>query len=136
MTRSRLFRASLCGSLVVSLLLLVSCVGDVQITSDHLLTACDSCRQQGVPVDVLWKPPDRPFVAIARVEAGTNIPERATWEQVKLALCRETHELGADAVIIGAWAHEGDSWSLGPIGYGGQAKLLRGLAIRYEAKKP
>lgn len=124
---------ALCG-LALSLLLLVSCVSDFEITSDHLTIACDSCRQQGVPVDVLWKPPDRPFVGLAHVEAGTNIPERATWEQVKLVLCRETHKLGADAVIIGKWVHEGDSWSLGPFGYGGQAKLLRGLAIRYEAK--
>jgi len=122
--------------LVLSLLLLVSCVSDFQITGDYLLMACDSCRQQGVPVDVLWKPPDRPFVAIAHVAASSNIPERATWEEVKLVLCRETHKLGADAVIIGAWVYQGDSWSVGPVGYGGQAKLLRGLAIRYEAKKP
>ena len=116
---------------ILPLLLLASCVRDLEITTGHLLMACDSCRQQGVPVDVLWKAPDRPFVAIAHVEAGSNIPEEASWEAIKLALCRETHELDADAVVVGDWQFKDDSWTVGFIGYGGQAKLLRGLAIRY-----
>ena len=74
---------ALCGLLVLSLLFLVSCASTFEITSDHLSIARDSCRQQGVPVDVLWKPPDRPFVAIAHVVASSHIPESATWEEVK-----------------------------------------------------
>lgn len=120
-----------CGALVVA-----GCapgINDLQINSDHMLTAKNAAREHGIPVDVLWKFPHRAHTVVALVEASGSFSDPAlTWELVKLQLCREAHAVGADAVVIGTWQHEDYSWSAGLIGYGGEVKYLHGTAIKYD----
>lgn len=123
-----------CGALVVA-----GCapgVDELQINSDHMLTAKDGAREHGIPVDILWKLPDRAHTVVAFVEASGSFSDpTVTWELVKLQLCREAHDVGADAVVIGAWQHEDYSWTAGVIGYGGQVKHLHGTAIKYDDRQ-
>lgn len=120
-----------CGALMVA-----GCssgVGGLQINSDHLLVAKNDAREHGIPVDVLWKLPDRAHTVVAFVEASGAISDpTVTWELVKLQLCREAHDVGADAVVVGTWQHEDYSWTAGVIGYGGEVKYLHGTAIKYD----
>jgi hypothetical protein len=123
-----------CGALMVA-----GCsfgISELQIRSDHMLAAKDDARKHGIPVDVLWKLPDRAHTVVAFVEASASFSDPAvTWELVKLQLCREARGVGADAVVIGTWKHEGYSWSAGIVGYGGEVKYLRGTAIRYDDRQ-
>jgi K+-transporting ATPase c subunit len=120
-----------CGALMVA-----GCapgISELQINTDHMLAAKDDARKQGIPVDVLWKLPDRAHTVVAFVEASGSISDPAvTWELVKLQLCRAARDVGADAVVIGTWQHENYSWSAGVIGYGGEVKYLHGTAIKYD----
>ena len=107
-------------------------ISGLQVYSDHMLLEKNSAREHGIPVDVLWKRPDRPHTVIAFVEASGSFSDpTVTWNLVKLQLCREAHDLGADAVVVGTWEHEDYSWTAGVIGYGGQVKYLHGTAIKY-----
>ncbi len=124
-----------CGALMVAGC--ASPISELQITSDHMLVAKNGAREHGIPVDVLWKLPDRAHTVVAFVEASGTISDPAvTWDLVKLQLCREAHDVGADAVVIGTWQHENYSWTAGLVGYGGQVKYLHGTAIKYDDRQP
>lgn len=121
-----------CGALMVAGC--ASGISGLQIKTDHMLAAKDSARKHGIPIDVLWKLPDRAHTVVAFVEASGSISDPVvTWELVKLQLCRAAHDVGADAVVIGTWQHENYSWTAGIVGYGGEVKYLHGTAIKYNA---
>ena len=123
-----------CGTLMVAGC--ASPISELQINSDHMLVAENGAREQGIPVDVLWKLPDRAHTVVAFVEASGSFSDpTVTWDLVKLQLCREAHDVGADAVVIGTWQHEDYSWTAGIIGYGGQVKYLHGTAIKYDDRQ-
>jgi hypothetical protein len=47
-------------------------------------------------------------------------------------LCQEAADVGANAIIDLSVGDLTDSWTLGPVGLGGNVRHLTGVAVRFE----
>jgi len=108
--------------------------GCAAVRTDYLLMDSQSCRKSGIPIDIYFKPPQISYTAVAKVEAVKRRGGGASWEDVKLALCREAHalNLGVDGLIGVQEKSASSSETLGPIGTGGAVEKLTAIAIRYD----
>jgi hypothetical protein len=108
--------------------------GCAAVHADYLLLSTDTCHKAGIPIDIYYEPPNFSYTRVAKIEATKNRLRGASWEDVKLAICREAYELNMD--IDGLMAIQSSEVStnatLGPIGTGGQSEKLTTIAIRYD----
>jgi hypothetical protein len=108
--------------------------GCAAVHTDYLMLDTQTCHKAGIPIDLYYVQPQFPYTKVAKIEAIKNRLRRATWEDVKLALCREAYELDLD--IDGLIGVQESSVStdetLGPIGTGGESEKLTAIAIRYD----
>lgn len=108
--------------------------GCAAVHTDYLLLDPQTCHKAGFPIDIYYEPPTFAFTAVAKVEAIKNLYLGASWEDVKVELCREAYELDLDIDgLIGIQdASVGESGTIGPIGTGGETEKLTAIAIRYD----
>jgi hypothetical protein len=108
--------------------------GCTAIHSDYLLLDQQTCHKAGIPIDIYYEQPTFAFTAVAKVEAIKNRYRGASWEDVKVELCREAYELDLD--IDGLYGIQdvsvAQSGTIGPIGTGGSTEKLTAIAIRYD----
>ena len=118
------------GLLLALALLLPGCTA---VHTDYLLLSTDTCHDAGIPIDIFYEPPDFPYTKVAKIEAVKNRLRDASWEDVKLGLCREASDMDMSInALIGIQSTSVSSdATLGPIGTGGQSEKLTAIAIRY-----
>lgn len=113
---------------------------DLVLFSDHLYldTSRVPCRSGGATMEILQKPPTRPYVKVAYLEAFTSFiaQQEVTWDDLRSELCRQAIAVEADAIIqleVGSQAYSREL-TVGPFeaATGGVVKKLTGVAIRYE----
>jgi hypothetical protein len=83
---------------------------------------------------LLRSPPALLFTRVAKIEAVKRRLMGASWEDVKLALCREAHDMdrGINGLIGIQSASVSSDAAVGPIGTGGMSEKLTAIAIRYD----
>jgi hypothetical protein len=134
----KIIRESVTGKLATWILLTLTIIlsGCAAVNSDYLLLSADTCHKAGIPIDIYYEPPNFSYTKVAKIEATKNRLRDASWEDVKLAICRKAYELNMD--IDGLMAIQSSEVStnatLGPIGTGGEAEKLTAIAIRYDAR--
>jgi hypothetical protein len=108
--------------------------GCAAIHSDYLLLDPQTCHQAGYPIDLYYEQPTFDYTAVAKVEAIKNRYRGASWEDLKVEICREAYELDLD--IDGLFGIQdvsvAQSGTIGPIGTGGSTEKLTAIAIRYD----
>ncbi len=119
--------------LVISLLAIILS-GCAAVRTDYLLMDTQGCRNNDIPIDIYFKPPEFSYTTVAKIEAIKRRGRGASWEEVKIALCRQAHDLnlGVDGLIGLQETSVSSSATLGPIGTGGAAEKLTAIAIRYD----
>jgi hypothetical protein len=108
--------------------------GCAAVHTDYLLLDPQTCHKAGFPIDIYYEQPTFAFTAVAKVEAIKNRFREASWEDVKVELCRQAAELDLDVDgLIGIQdASVVQSGTIGPIGTGGATEKLTAIAIRYD----
>jgi hypothetical protein len=108
--------------------------GCAAVHTDYLMLDTQTCHKAGIPIDLYYEKPTVPYTKVAKIEAIKNRLRNASWEDVKLALCREAYELDLDIdALIGVQASSvSTDATLGPIGTGGESEKLTAIAIRYD----
>jgi hypothetical protein len=108
--------------------------GCAAVHTDYLLLDPQTCHKAGYPIDIYYEQPTFAFTAVAKVEAVKNRYRDASWEEVKVKLCREAYELDLDVDgLIGIQdSSVSQSGTIGPIGTGGATEKLTAIAIRYD----
>jgi hypothetical protein len=103
------------------------------VTSDHLYLVRRevTCSDADAPVEFLARPPERPYVEIARLEASGRVFAPVAWEKLRVYLCEEALLVDADAVV--ALQQEDVDYSFGftPLKVDWVNKRLVGTAIQY-----
>jgi hypothetical protein len=127
-------RESVTGKLATWILLTFTIIlsGCTAVHTDYLLLSTDTCHKAGIPIDIYYELPDFSYTKVAKIEASKNRLRDASWEDVKLALCREAHSLNVDGLIGIQDTSVTSDVTLGPIGTGGQSEKLTAIAIRYD----
>ncbi len=116
--------------------LAVTLHGCAAVHTDYLMLDTQTCHKAGIPIDIYYDDPQVPYTAVAKIEAVKKRFRGASWEDVKLAVCREAYELDLDIdALIGIQsASVSTDATLGPIGTGGESEKLTAIAIRYDQK--
>jgi hypothetical protein len=127
-------RATLKSVASILSILAVILPGCAAVHTDYLLLDSEACHKAGIPIDLYYEEPTAPYTKVAKIEAIKNSLRGASWEDVKLALCREAYELDLDIDgLIGVQeASVTTDATLGPIGTGGQSEKLTAVAIRFD----
>jgi hypothetical protein len=110
--------------------------GCAAVHTDYLMLDTQTCHKAGIPIDLYYEKPQMSFTKVAKIEAIKNRLRGASWEDVKIALCREAYELDLDIDgLIGVQQSDvSTDTTLGPIGTGGESEKLTAIAIRYDQK--
>jgi hypothetical protein len=92
------------------------------------------CTFKGKTVQVFrGKPEGRSYTEVAIVTAHVRWWWSSTsWEDMLGDLCQEAADAGANAIIDLSVGNLTYSWSLGPLGLGGNVRHLTGVAVRLE----
>jgi hypothetical protein len=108
--------------------------GCTAVRTDYLLLDPQTCRKNGVPIDIYYTTPKLSYTPVAKIEAIKLRGRGASWEDVKVALCRQAHALNLDVDgLIGIQeATVSSDATVGPIGTGGASEKLTAIAIHYD----
>jgi hypothetical protein len=106
------------------------------VHTDYLLLDPQTCHKNGIPIDIYYTAPKLSYTPVATIEAIKNRGRGASWEDVKVALCREAHALNLDVdALIGIQdASVSTDATVGPIGTGGESEKLTAIAIHYDER--
>ena len=114
--------------------LIIFVPGCAAVHTDYLLLDTQTCHKAGIPIDLYYTEPELPYTKVAKIEAIRNRLRGASWEDVKVALCREAQQLNLDIdALMGIQdASVSTDAAVGPIGTGGESEKLTAIAIRYD----
>jgi hypothetical protein len=92
------------------------------------------CTFKGGTVQVFrGRPEGRSYTELAIVTAHVRWWwSSPSWEDMLGDLCQEAADVGANAIIDLSVGDLTDSWTLGPVGLGGNVRHLTGVAVRLE----